>query len=492
MKRIFIALILPLLLSAGCKQQETVVTGHISGQLNDSLLFISNPANGTSFLGFADTLSVNADGLFEWKTTLKELVLVTLRGVVKKQYTLLLEPGGQYHLELDSEQGMQQITGSDEKGLLFYSSLPNPTHIQESSRPFWKDTSLQSIREQVEKLKNDELSQWKALADRKEISPSFIQRCQADRDCYYASLEAYTNNFHLCQIMDSPETDAIRQQKQALTANLERIYAQYPPEDESLIVSSFWPDYANTYLMFKILVRLNFKVDSMRLAREQGVYHTFLLQEAKKYLNGKALEYFEARYLFIEAFQREFEKEFIALFEQFNKDFPRSGYARYIKPLIDDIVQYHQTISQDFEKAVFVNDYETINTLEEALRPLRGKKVYVDVWATWCGSCKAEFKHNEALKAILEKENIQKLYISIDEDRRHQQWLDNIKYFRLEGHHIRANRTLWRNLMQRYSKSEDENKMWISIPWYLLVDEAGNILKEHATSPGALVKGESL
>jgi thiol-disulfide isomerase/thioredoxin len=303
-------------------------------------------------------------------------------------------------------------------------------------------------------------------------------------------LEAYTSTIKLYRILDKPKSDSILQQKQALAANLERIYTQYPPENESFIVSTFWPDYANTYLMFQILLQQNFNVDSLRLLREKGNYHTFYLQEGKKYLKGKALEYFEARYLFMEAFQQDFEKEFIALFEQFNKDFPQSGYAKYIKPLIDDIVQYHQAISQPFEKAVFIDNYERINTLEEALRPLRGKKVYVDVWATWCGSCKVEFKHNEALKAILEKEDIQKLYISIDKDRNHQQWLDNIKYFNLEGYHIRADSILSLNLMKLYSKNKDD--IMISIPWYLLADEEGNILKEGAKSPSAIAKGESL
>ncbi|MDR0681269.1 MAG: AhpC/TSA family protein [Dysgonamonadaceae bacterium] len=490
MKQTFIAIIFLLLLAAGCKKQETVVTGHISGKLKDSLLFISNPMNGTSFWGFADTLSVNADGRFEWKTTLKKPVMANLWGIVKNQYTLLLEPGGRYHIELDSEQGMQQISGPNEKGGMFYASLPNPWHIQESTRSFWNDPSLPSISEQIEKMKNDEWAQWKELADRKEISPSFIRLCRADRDCYYASLEAYTSNIHLYRIMDKPEADSILQQKQALIDNLERIYKQYPPEDESLTVSSFWPDYADTYLTFKLLSRLNFKADSLRSAKEKGIYHTFRLQEGKKYLKGKALEYFEARYFFIEAFQQEFEIEFIALFEQFNKDFPQSGYTGYIKPLIDDIVQYHQIISQPFEKAVFIDHYETIHTLEEALRPLRGKKVYVDVWATWCGPCKAEFKHNEALATILEKEDIQKLYISIDKDRNHQQWLDNIKYFRLEGRHIRADSIFSHNLMKLYSKNKDE--IMIAIPWYILVDEEGNIVKEHAKSPSALIKGESL
>jgi thiol-disulfide isomerase/thioredoxin len=491
MKRIlFATLIFSLLLIAGCKRRVTVVTGHISGMTEDSLIFITNPADGTSFMGFVDTVRVNGNGSFEWKMPLKETVAVNLQGMVKNQYTLLLEPGGKYHLELDCEKGMRQISGPNEKGLMFYASLPNPRHIQESTRPFWNDTSLQSVRERVEKLRDDEFAQWKGLAERNEISLSFLRLCLADRSCYYASLEAFASNIHLYRIINSPESDSILQQKQALTANLKRIYAQYPPTEESFTVSSFWPDYADTYLTFELITQPDYRVDSIRSAREKGNFHTLRLQEAQKRLKGKVLEYFEAGYLFQAACQQEFEKELVTLFEQFDRDFPRSRYAGYIRPLIDEIVRYHQLISQPFEKAVFIDNYETINTLSEALRPLRGKKVYVDVWATWCGPCKAEFKHNEALNRILEKENIRKLYISIDRDGDHQQWLDNINYFRLEGYHIRANSALSLHLRELYSKNREDSM--IAIPWYILADEEGNTVKEHAGSPGTLVRGGSL
>jgi thiol-disulfide isomerase/thioredoxin len=132
-----------------------------------------------------------------------------------------------------------------------------------------------------------------------------------------------------------------------------------------------------------------------------------------------------------------------------------------------------------------MDNYENINTLDEALKPLRGKKVYIDVWATWCGPCKREFEHQKDLKKILDEQDIQQLYISIDEDNRDRQWKNGIKFYRLSGTHIRANKELAMDLYKRYDRNA--KTPYINIPWYMLIDENGNIINEHAKEPSKIV-----
>jgi len=52
----------------------------------------------------------------------------------------------------------------------------------------------------------------------------------------------------------------------------------------------------------------------------------------------------------------------------------------------------------------------------------------------------------------------------------------------LTGTHIRANKEFYDNLVKQYN----------IIPWYILIDEKGNIMEEHAKSPSQLVSGEKL
>ena len=52
------------------------------------------------------------------------------------------------------------------------------------------------------------------------------------------------------------------------------------------------------------------------------------------------------------------------------------------------------------------------------LSDFRGKAVYIDVWATWCGPCCAEIPHMEKLAAHYAKDKrIELISISLDEDK---------------------------------------------------------------------------
>jgi len=165
-------------------------------------------------------------------------------------------------------------------------------------------------------------------------------------------------------------------------------------------------------------------------------------------------------------------------------------YSKYIKPYIDKIINFHRVIEQPFDQAMlFMDNYETVNTMDEATKPFLGKKIYIDVWATWCGPCKSEFAHNEALKKILAENDIQPLYISIDRDDAEQQWKNMIKFYHLTGTHIRANGELGKDLRKLYTNNPEGT---IYIPWYILIDEQGNIMEKHAKKPSEVIAGEKL
>jgi thiol-disulfide isomerase/thioredoxin len=43
-------------------------------------------------------------------------------------------------------------------------------------------------------------------------------------------------------------------------------------------------------------------------------------------------------------------------------------------------------------------------------------RIYIDIWAAWCGHCEAEFAYNEKLKEMLNSEGVEIFYISTDRD----------------------------------------------------------------------------
>jgi len=377
---------------------------------------------------------------------------------------------------------------------MLYTTLPDPKFVELELRKIVNlrdDTiSLIFVHKKINELKQSDMFKFQELLDSREISKSFFNLVQKDRDCYYALMEA-----RFLLIRTYPSLRAETKIEDELLENLKKIYDQYPPNDERFIFSSFWSEYANLYITeYKQFIQEGFDLQKNRELRDNGTFHTYIINEAKTHLTGKALEFFQARYIHFECFQGSykgsFEKEFISLVEQFEKKHKKNEYSKFIKPYIDKIIGYHQIIDQPFDPGmVFMDNYGTINTLKEAIKPLLGKKIYIDVWATWCGPCKVEFVHNEALKKMLAENDIQMLYISIDRDDFDETWKNEIKYHHLIGTHIHANAELVKDLRILYTNNPEGG---IYIPWYILVDEQGNIMEKHAKRPSQLIAGEKL
>ncbi len=119
-----------------------------------------------------------------------------------------------------------------------------------------------------------------------------------------------------------------------------------------------------------------------------------------------------------------------------------------------------------------------------SLKDLRGKYVYVDVWATWCGPCKAEIPHLKILEEEFHGKNITFLSISVDNGRGYK---DNSLALSKEG---------WKKMIadkkmggvQLFSDKNWESEFVKgygirSIPRFILIDPKGNVVDANMTRP---------
>lgn len=115
-----------------------------------------------------------------------------------------------------------------------------------------------------------------------------------------------------------------------------------------------------------------------------------------------------------------------------------------------------------------------ITNWESAIKKNLGSIVYVDIWASWCAPCIAEFPYSEKLIARYKDENVKFIFISIDEDS--EKWM----------------RSLTRNI--HVTESVDHYRMDKSsglckfldippIPRYLVIDRTGRIVSLDAYRP---------
>ena len=111
------------------------------------------------------------------------------------------------------------------------------------------------------------------------------------------------------------------------------------------------------------------------------------------------------------------------------------------------------------------------------LSELKGKRVYVDVWATWCGPCIAEIPSLKKLETDFHPAGVEFLSISIDEELSKQTWLDYIKDNNLGGIQLLADGAWRSDVMKNYNIR--------GIPRFLLIDEAGKIVSANAPRPSS-------
>ena len=130
--------------------------------------------------------------------------------------------------------------------------------------------------------------------------------------------------------------------------------------------------------------------------------------------------------------------------------------------------------TQFSEEALKETVYDLNNTLfsiKEVLHEYKGKKVLIDVWASWCGDC------IRGLPGVrkLQKEYPAVVFLFLSVDKNKNAWKHGIQRFHINGAHY--------NLPKGMKSGEFVN--FISLGWiprYMVIDERGNISLFKATS----------
>jgi thiol-disulfide isomerase/thioredoxin len=110
------------------------------------------------------------------------------------------------------------------------------------------------------------------------------------------------------------------------------------------------------------------------------------------------------------------------------------------------------------------------------LADLRGSVVYVDVWATWCGPCRAEIPALRELQAAFEgNDEVAFLSISVDEDA--DAWEAMVAEEALGGHQWLAPAAWDSEVVTNYRIA--------GIPRFLLIDQQGRVVSPSADRPSS-------
>ncbi|MEO6346827.1 MAG: TlpA disulfide reductase family protein [Aquaticitalea sp.] len=167
-----------------------------------------------------------------------------------------------------------------------------------------------------------------------------------------------------------------------------------------------------------------------------------------------------------------------------------NGMKKDLEPMLNSYKNYFAdkiAFKKEFPKGMaspVFKGYENYKGGTTSLSDLKGKYVYVDVWATWCGPCKKEIPSLKKLEDDFAGKNIQFVSISVDDARRSgggdlqvakEKWRTMIAEKEMGGIQLFSDNNWNSDFVKNYKIN--------GIPRFILIDPNGNIVDADAARP---------
>ena len=453
MKRLLsFAFISVFLLFAACTRDAEVIVKN-TGDNPEIVLRHSIPVGHANSVLIQDTLSGTSE--LRFKIAAKHPVFISLQDVGNptKIVYFPVQNGKTYKLDYDGSAFSFEEPGQDAQR--FYSAIPRYGHPQMEARSYIRETDPVLIRVKLDSVRTLQMAHFDYLLKARKISPQMFDLIAADRECNALSVMAQVG-----VLLHSEEIQAAA-------------FEDFSPDSDRMLSALGYFDLMEAFASLKLMER---REEIMPMV-QAGQINTLFIDEYKKVLTGERLENAYAYQWIYAAIQKRYEKELVPLYEEFKQTYPNSPYLSAMKGYYEEICAFHapKNLSDDIQ---FMTDTEGISTMDDLLSRFADKKLYVDIWATWCGPCKDEFANEQSLHELLESKGFEMLYLSVDKEEADVQWRDMVAYYQLRGHHIRAGEALINDLQRLYGANGA-----MAIPWNMIVDTHGKIVQLHAPRP---------
>lgn len=196
--------------------------------------------------------------------------------------------------------------------------------------------------------------------------------------------------------------------------------------------------------------------------------------------------------LILDLEEKAFRKKVAAL--KFEYDSILDSYKNLDSTLYTSVKQQNIELVTYFDNAYAQNEvmgigkispkfenYIDITGGKKSLDFFKGKYVYIDVWATWCGPCIQQIPYLETLEKEYHNKNIEFISISTDEARRsggsweaaEKKWRDFVKKRNMSGVQ------LWSGQDYSFQQAYEIN----GIPRFILIGPEGKIVDANAPRP---------
>lgn len=136
---------------------------------------------------------------------------------------------------------------------------------------------------------------------------------------------------------------------------------------------------------------------------------------------------------------------------------------------------YNNTMAVETGKPSPTFNYENQKGGTTSLKSLKGKYVYIDIWATWCGPCRQEIPSLEKVEEQFKDKNIVFVSISVDNTKDREKWSNLINQKKMSGIQLLADKEFDSRFIKEYNIK--------GIPRFIIIDTNGNIVDADAPKP---------
>lgn len=195
-------------------------------------------------------------------------------------------------------------------------------------------------------------------------------------------------------------------------------------------------------------------------------------QKAGKLLSGKPLAFFRSEVISI-AFSVEKYRDLLPIYSDFLQN---NEYAAYDEKVEGLYQKYARILPGSFAPNFVVSD---VNGNVFDLAQLRGKVVYLNFWASWCGACLRKMEFMDEYEAELSAKGIEIVNVSIDENVAN--WRNTLLERHFKGRQVLAsNNTLSKNIAALFGVE--------AVPQYFIIGRNGNFVDKAAASQPADIR----
>lgn len=191
-------------------------------------------------------------------------------------------------------------------------------------------------------------------------------------------------------------------------------------------------------------------------------------KRAGKMLSGKPLSFFRSEIISI-AFSGEKYRDLLPIYTDFLQNNEHPEYDAKVEGLYQ---KHARMLPGSYAPGFEVSD---AHGNPVSLTQLRGKVVYLNFWASWCGACLRKMEYMDDFIGELESNGIEILNVSIDEQAAN--WRNALAQRQYKGRHILASSAHDRNLAVLFGVE--------AIPQYFIIARNGSFADKPATNQPA-------